>query len=114
MCIKAIANFDFEAAKDHVKETIKYLGGNSANGQLASWSSAAVPEPTSGLLLLLGVAGLALELDPKALVNKVKDKLSDEDVKLAVQKKLRLVSDIVGWVPTYIEGLVGAVQGYKA
>ena len=42
------------------------------------------------------------------------DKLSDEDVKLAVQKKLRLVSDIVGWVPTYIEGLVGAVQGYKA
>ena len=85
MCIKAIANFDFEAAKDHVKETIKYLDAGK----------------------ILGVAGLALELDPKALVNKVKDKLS-------VQKKLRLVSDIVGWVPTYIEGLVGAVQGYKA
>ena len=92
MCIKAIANFDFEAAKDHVKETIKYLDAGK----------------------ILGVAGLALELDPKALVNKVKDKLSDEDFKLAVQKKLRLVSDIVGWVPTYIEGLVGAVQGYKA
>ena len=49
MCIKAIANFDFEAAKDHVKETIKYLDAGK----------------------LLGVAGLALEADPKALVNKV-------------------------------------------
>ena len=38
MCIKAIANFDFEAAKDHVKETIKYLDAGK----------------------LLGVAGLAL------------------------------------------------------
>lgn len=92
MCIKAIANFDFEAAKDNFKETLKYLDAGK----------------------LLGVAGLALEADPKALVNKVKNKLADEDLKLAVQKKLRLVSDIVGWVPTYIEGLVGAVQGYKA
>lgn len=92
MCIKAIANFDFEAAKNNVKETVKFLDAGK----------------------ILGVASFALELDPKAIVNKVKDKLSDEDVKLAVQKKLRLVSDIVGWVPTYIEGLVGAVQGYKA
>ena len=31
----------------------------------ANWSSAAVPEPTSGLLLLLGVAGLALRRKQK-------------------------------------------------
>ena len=30
-------------------------------GTAGSWSAAAVPEPTSGLLLLLGVAGLALK-----------------------------------------------------
>ena len=29
-------------------------------GDLTTWNAAAVPEPTSGLLLLLGVAGLAL------------------------------------------------------
>lgn len=29
-------------------------------GEASSWSTAAVPEPTSGLLLILGVAGLAL------------------------------------------------------
>ncbi len=92
MCIKAIANFDFEAAKNHVKETIKYLDAGK----------------------LLGVASFALEVDYKAIPGKIKDKLSDEDVKIAVQKKLRLVSDILGWVPTYVEGLVGAVQGYKA
>lgn len=37
------------------------FGGN-AGGTITSWTSAAsaVPEPTSGLLLLLGIAGLAL------------------------------------------------------
>ena len=34
------------------------LGGS---GSATAWSSAAVPEPTSGLLLLLGMAGLALK-----------------------------------------------------
>ena len=34
------------------------VGGTSASGGATEW--AAVPEPTSGLLLLLGVAGLAL------------------------------------------------------
>ena len=38
----------------------RYVGGIKANGQLASWDSAAVPEPTSGLLMLVGLAGLAL------------------------------------------------------
>jgi hypothetical protein len=32
----------------------------SANAQTA-WTAVTVPEPTSGLLLLLGVAGLALK-----------------------------------------------------
>ena len=36
----------------------RYIGGVKNNGQIASWQ--AVPEPTSGLLLLVGVAGLAL------------------------------------------------------
>ena len=36
----------------------RYNGGLSSNGQIASWSS--VPEPTSGLLMLVGLAGLAL------------------------------------------------------
>ena len=39
----------------------RYIGGVKANGNLASWSSASsVPEPTSGLLMLVGLAGLAL------------------------------------------------------
>ena len=38
----------------------RYIGGNSANGQIASWGTASVPEPTSGLLMLVGLAGLAL------------------------------------------------------
>jgi hypothetical protein len=32
----------------------------STGGGVANWQAAAVPEPTSGLLLLLGMAGLAL------------------------------------------------------
>ena len=36
----------------------RYQGGAQASGQLGSWGS--VPEPTSGLLLALGFAGLAL------------------------------------------------------
>lgn len=37
--------------------------GNQATASRASgaWQSAAVPEPTSGLLMLLGIAGLALK-----------------------------------------------------
>ena len=35
--------------------------GGTAGGAITAWTAAAVPEPTSGLLLLLGVAGLALK-----------------------------------------------------
>ena len=36
-------------------------GGLSETATVGKWSAAAAPEPTSGLLLLLGVAGLALK-----------------------------------------------------
>ena len=34
--------------------------GGLSTGAATAWSTAAVPEPTSGLLMLLGMAGLAL------------------------------------------------------
>ena len=37
-----------------------YWYANGVQGEQTIWNAAAVPEPTSGLLLLLGVAGLAL------------------------------------------------------
>ena len=37
------------------------LSGTATAGDVASWSAAAVPEPTSGLLLALGLCGLALK-----------------------------------------------------
>jgi len=40
-----------------VGELANQLGGS---GSATAWATAAVPEPTSGLLLLLGMAGLAL------------------------------------------------------
>ena len=43
MCIKAIANFDYEAAKDNLVETVKYLDAGK----------------------ILGVAGKLLEINPK-------------------------------------------------
>ena len=36
------------------------FGGSVGTQKIAGWATSAVPEPTSGLLLLLGVAGLAL------------------------------------------------------
>ena len=45
-------------ADETVANLARYIGGNKTAGQLASWSS--VPEPTSGLLMLVGLAGLAL------------------------------------------------------
>ena len=46
---------------EHDVFQVKSKGDLSFNsGAPSTWSTAAVPEPTSGLLLLLGVAGLAL------------------------------------------------------
>lgn len=75
MCIKAIANFDFEAAKNDLVETVKYLDAGK----------------------VLGVASLLLEIDPKEVIGKVKDKLSDEDTRLLVKDKLSLVGDLLTW-----------------
>ena len=47
--------FDSSASGGKMAFQSKELGGSSGG-----WTVAAVPEPTSGLLLLLGVAGLAL------------------------------------------------------
>ena len=45
-----------------VSQMGQLIGGSSGGGSTATaWSTAAVPEPTSGLLLLLGMAGLALK-----------------------------------------------------
>ena len=45
-----------------VSQMGQIIGGSTGGGSTATaWSTAAVPEPTSGLLLLLGMAGLALK-----------------------------------------------------
>ena len=53
------ASATIEAAQDVVVSDLALkLGGT---GNATAWSTAAVPEPTSGLLMLLGLAGLALK-----------------------------------------------------
>ena len=56
-----VGKVTFESAMDVDSESMaSFLLGNTSAGATA-WSTAAVPEPTSGLLLLLGMAGLALK-----------------------------------------------------
>ena len=43
-----------------INNLARYNGGLNTAGQIASWGTASVPEPTSGLLMLVGLAGLAL------------------------------------------------------
>lgn len=43
-----------------INNLARYNGGLNTSGQIASWGTASVPEPTSGLLMLVGLAGLAL------------------------------------------------------
>lgn len=83
MCIKAIANYDFEAAKDNLVETIKYLDAGK----------------------VLGVAGKLLEINPKDVAQKIKDKVTDEDPRLFVQSKVRLLGDLLTWPISMISGL---------
>ena len=66
-----LASFTFESSMDgEVANLASYVGGNSANGA-ASWASTTgggtdpLPEPTSGLLLLVGGAMLALRRKQK-------------------------------------------------
>ena len=59
-----IANVDYlentgSGTATSPNEMANYWKGEEA-GAIGAWTAAAVPEPTSGLLLLLGVAGLAL------------------------------------------------------
>ena len=56
-----IAAYDPGDATYSETQTVTFGSGNYSNtGLSGGWQSAAVPEPTSGLLMLLGVAGLAL------------------------------------------------------
>ena len=55
-----VGKVTFESALDVDSQNMsEFLLGNTTAGATA-WSTAAVPEPTSGLLMLLGIAGLAL------------------------------------------------------
>ena len=45
--------------------TVNFGNMQTATQNAANWATAAAPEPTSGLLLLLGVAGLALRRKQK-------------------------------------------------
>lgn len=57
---KATGIVNGSGAGGTVNNLAKYIGGGTS-GTAISGYTAAVPEPTSGLLLLLGVAGLALK-----------------------------------------------------
>ena len=56
------ATYTFDSSMDAVIDNLAItIGGDVGGGSNATaWSTAAVPEPTSGLLMLLGMAGLAL------------------------------------------------------
>ena len=63
---KAATSFYVSAAKSVTVEqsldTLVAFGSQAAGTKVAAnWTSMSVPEPTSGLLLLLGMAGLALK-----------------------------------------------------
>ena len=56
-----IGSYTFDAEVDFTVGKMSSLIGGAEVGTVATaWSTAAVPEPTSGLLMLLGMAGLAL------------------------------------------------------
>ena len=59
--IANVSTMHFEANVTDYKDNLaNSLGGSASALNDIGWTTAAVPEPTSGLLLLLGVAGLAL------------------------------------------------------
>lgn len=56
-----IGTYTFDSAADWSVDGMASFIGGGTSGTATAWSTAAVPEPTSGLLLLLGMAGLALK-----------------------------------------------------
>ncbi len=58
MYMANVAQTTFASAQDATLSNLANVMGGGTTGAATSWQ--AVPEPTSGLLLLLGVAGLAL------------------------------------------------------
>ena len=59
----SLAKAAYDTSTEAYKEVQTVVFGSSqygASGLSGGWQSAAVPEPTSGLLMLLGMAGLAL------------------------------------------------------
>ena len=56
-----VASKGIDSAQDVSVGNLANIIGGAASGQATAWAQAgSVPEPTSGLLLLLGMAGLAL------------------------------------------------------
>ena len=56
---KATANINTAGTDATISNLAKNLGGTGGTA-ITGWTSASVPEPTSGLLMLMGLAGLAL------------------------------------------------------
>ena len=58
---KATGIVNGSGAGGTVNNLAKFIGGGTSGTAVAGYTTGSVPEPTSGLLLLLGVAGLALK-----------------------------------------------------
>ena len=57
---KAEGNVNGSGNGGTVTGLAKFVGGGTSGTAITGWTSASVPEPTSGLLMLVGLAGLAL------------------------------------------------------
>ena len=55
-----VATYTLTSDLDYSVSDLSTKIGGLTTGAATAWSTAAVPEPTSGLLMLLGMAGLAL------------------------------------------------------
>ena len=80
MCIKTVKSIGVEASLDLLKDTVRDLDMGK----------------------MLAVAGGVLEADPKALRKKFD--LLDEDVRLAVKKKINRLVDGLKWPFSFVAG----------